>query len=774
MNGSGAQSINNIAGFDYLAINNTGSGVTLNDNTQINNRLRLAAGTLNLNSNNLTMANASEIRRETTGATISAEPNVSGADQYDVRYTATMTTGNEFSSVNTSVRDLIIDGTGITPVLNANRTFNRDMNLINGNFDLATYTLTARGRATAPAFSGSITVSGGGTRTITGSVGSQFDITGLGGNNPTDYTKTISSFGGTLLSFDSDVLVRVGDGSVDFGAGSPTTINGILQILLGGSVGQILNPCYYGVNSILRFANTVDYLVGPFDKTWAAGAITSGNPGIPYHVEVFDNGTELRLEDNRSLRGNLTITNGTFTLNYIGSGTFNIGGNWTRTGASSSFTHNDKRVIFDGLLSGSQFITVGSGVSSETFYDLDIAAATGNITLGSNSDIIVLNNLNFVSNKLDMNTTGNTITVGTATTNGSITGFDSNKYIISHDGEIIIYTNTNAVYTYPFGDASNYTPFELTLNAGAQTGAFITGKMAMETHPNIDVLNTFQFIERYWDIVPTGLTTSPIPDYDVKYSYAAIDEVGSNLTYRPVKYSYTNTNPGWIASPGGPAGFIEGSNASHNTSTREFIWEGISTFSSFTGAGDGSPLPISLINFNAEPVNQNVLVTWTTASEVNNDYFQIERSQDAVNYEVVGIIDGAGNSNQTLNYQLVDKKPYQGISYYRLRQIDFNGDFEVFDPVAVNFSGNLGQIISIYPNPANDLTTVQINTNGSDKGILQVFSITGALVWQGQIQTIDGENIYRLDVKDLKAGQYIISVRMNKTSVKNVPLIITR
>jgi fibronectin-binding autotransporter adhesin len=776
MNGSSIQQINGVTTFGNLAINNNGgvgAYVRINSNTTINNRLRLTNGLYDLNGFDNIMANNAEIMRTSSTATMNDEPIVSGSDIYDVRYTATMTTDNEFSSNIEAVRDLII-GSGATPVLNANRTFNRNMNLEGGNFDLSTYTLTARGRATAPAFSGSISVSGGGTRTITGSAGSQFDITGLGGNNPTDYTKTVSTFGGTLLSFDSEVLVRVGDGSVDFGAGNPTTVNGILQILLGGSVGQILNPCYYGVNSILRFANTVDYLVGPFDKTWAAGAISSGLPGIPYNVEVFDTGTELRLEDNRALRGNLTITNGTFTLNYIGSGTFNIGGNWTRTGASSSFTHNDKRVIFDGLLSGSQFITVGSGVSAETFYDLDIAAATGNITLGSNTDIVVLNNLNFVSNKLDMNTTGNTISVGTATTNGSITGFDNNKYVISNNGEIIIYTNSNAVYTYPFGDASNYTPFELTLNAGAQTGAFITGKMTLETHPNIDVLNTFQYIERYWDIVPTGLSTSPAPDYDVKYNYAAIDEVGSNLTYRPVKYSYTNTNPGWIASPGGPAGFIEGSNASHNTSTREFIWEGISTFSSFTGAGDGSPLPISLINFNAEPVNQHVLVTWTTASEVNNDYFQIERSQDAVNYQVVGIIDGAGNSNQVLEYQLIDKNPHMGVSYYRLRQVDFNGSFEVFEPVAVNFRGALGNIINVYPNPANEITTIQINTNENDRGVLQIFSVSGALVWQTAINTIDGVNAYKLDVKDLKAGQYIITVRMNKSIVKNVPLIITR
>jgi autotransporter-associated beta strand protein len=776
MNGTTNQSIFNVAGFDYLAIANTGTApnnqVTLTDNTFINNRLRLGSGLLNLNTFNVTMANASEIMRESAAATMSAEPSVSGSNRYDVRYTATLTTGNEFSSSIEAVRDLIIDG-AITPVLGADRTFNRDMNLIGGNFDLAVFTLTARGKSTAPAFSGSITVTGGGTRVITGSSGSRFDITGLGGNSPTDYTKTVSTFGGTLLRFDSDVLVRLGDGSVDFGLGNPTTIDGVLQILLGGSVGQILNPCFYGVNSILRFANTVDYIVGPNDKTWADGAITSGLPGIPFNVEILDVGTDLRLESTRALRGNLTITNGTFTLWPTFTGAFNIGGNWTRTGATSGFTHNDKKVVFDGLLSGSQSITVGSGVSAETFYDLEIAAATGNIIFGNSTNINVLNNLNFVSGRFDMNNTSNVLTIGTPSANGSITGFNASRYIISQNGSIVMRTNTNAVYAMPFGDASNYTPFEITFNQGTQAGAFITASMTVATHPNIDILNTFEYITRYWDIVPTGLTTTPAPDYNVRYSYAASDEVGSNLTYRAVKYSSINPTPGWLASPGGP-GAIEGTSASHNPATREFVWEGLITFSAFTGAGDGSPLPVTLLDFNAQPVNNEVLVTWTTASEINNDYFQVERSRDAVNYEVLGIVDGAGNSNQVLNYQLIDKQPFTGVSYYRLRQVDFNGDFEVFDPVAVFFGGQSLGAVTIFPNPAKELANIKLESKVNDNGVIQLFNISGAMIWQRNINAVDGINNYQLDIADLPAGQYILTVRMNRMDVRNLPLIITR
>jgi hypothetical protein len=265
-----------------------------------------------------------------------------------------------------------------------------------------------------------------------------------------------------------------------------------------------------------------------------------------------------------------------------------------------------------------------------------------------------------------------------------------------------------------------------------------------------------------------------LPDYNVRYSYAASDEVGSNFTYRAVKYSSINPVPGWIASPGGPAGAIEGTFASHNPSTREFVWEGLFTFSAFTGAGDGSPLPVTLLDFNAQPVNNEVLVTWTTASEINNDYFQIERSRDAVNYEVVGIVDGAGNSNQVLNYSLIDKQPLTGISYYRLRQVDFNGDFEVFDPVAVFFGGQSLGAVTVFPNPAKEITNIKLESKHNDHGLIQLFNISGAMIWQKNINAMDGINNYQLDIADLPAGQYIITIRMNRTEVRNLPLVITR
>ncbi|MFN5370809.1 MAG: autotransporter-associated beta strand repeat-containing protein, partial [Bacteroidia bacterium] len=334
MNGNTPQTIGGISSFEFLKINNTGSTVIIGAPITINNRLSLSSGTFIQNSYSVFMANGSKILR--TNGLMDEPPVVVGSDQYDMEYQASVTTDDEYLG-NNEIRDLII-GSGSTVTLQFNKTFNRNLDLA-GDINLGGFTLTARGKATNPSFSGSINLTGGGTRTITGPAGSRFDITGLGANEPLKYPKTVSTLGGTQLVFDSNVLVRIGDGAVDFGTGNPVTINGVLQVLLGGSVGQSLNSCFYGTNSTLRFANTVDYQVGATDKTWAAGAINSGAAGIPWNVDINDGGTDLTLNDTRALRGNLTITNGTFTLSSAYSGSFNIGGNWTRSGVTSAFNN---------------------------------------------------------------------------------------------------------------------------------------------------------------------------------------------------------------------------------------------------------------------------------------------------------------------------------------------------------------------------------------------------------------------------------------------------
>jgi len=116
-------------------------------------------------------------------------------------------------------------------------------------------------------------------------------------------------------------------------------------------------------------------------------------------------------------------------------------------------------------------------------------------------------------------------------------------------------------------------------------------------------------------------------------------------------------------------------------------------------------LPIELLNFSATPINnESVSLEWQTVSEFNNDYFTIQRSKDGVNWQEISKVDGAGNASSLLSYFTADKHPYMGVSYYRLKQTDFNGEFEYSKISLVNIIDENN--LKIFPNPANNQITI--------------------------------------------------------------------
>jgi hypothetical protein len=564
---------------------------------------------------------------------------------------------------------------------------------------------------------------------------------------------------------------------MDFGSGNPVTIEGVLQVMLGGSI--FPNTCFYGTSSTLRFANTVDYAVPATDLTWAAGSINSGNPGIPWNVEVTDAGTDLQLNDTRALRGNLTISGGSFTLGTSYTGSFNIGGNWTRIGATSSFTHNNRKIIFDRQSSGNQTITVASGVTTETFYDLEISPiATSNVEIGTNSQVTVLNNLNFVAGKLNIAGSASRLIIGSASADGTITGVDDSKYIISGGGFLRRFSAGNAAYLFPLGDAISYSPATITLSSGAQTGAYIEVLVAVGKNSRLGASTVY--LNRYWTVEPSGLGASPV--YAISYTYAAGELLGGGSTYYPIKYKETGApaEQGWCAAFGAPANPLTppfsacttGTEYTHSANT--FTWSGLTTFSDFTAAGDYGPLPVELLNFDAVlNKNEEVVCSWTTATEINNAYFEVQRSVDAINYEVIGMIQGAGNSSQSRSYELTDTKPFAGISYYRLRQVDFNGDSETFNPVAVDRNISAFTRVFAYPNPSNQFLNVAIESAVDGQVILQVTDIAGRLVSEQKVNTGKGLQNIAIDLAGNEAGNYLIVLTDQKNIRYNLPVIYT-
>ncbi len=192
----------------------------------------------------------------------------------------------------------------------------------------------------------------------------------------------------------------------------------------------------------------------------------------------------------------------------------------------------------------------------------------------------------------------------------------------------------------------------------------------------------------------------------------------------------------------------------------------VTLFSPFTLASRtaANPLPIELVSFNCNNINRNTNgLSWITASESNNDYFAIERSSDGLNFEVIGKQKGAGNSVTRLEYAFNDQNPYKGISYYRLKQVDFSGKFSYSEICSVTNNGDGG--VSFYPNPVkNNLTIDYMFSEKPKSNTISVSDVTGKLVYVNSTFT---DSKVSLDCSNLAEGIYFLKVIIGEKEVVN-------
>ena len=194
---------------------------------------------------------------------------------------------------------------------------------------------------------------------------------------------------------------------------------------------------------------------------------------------------------------------------------------------------------------------------------------------------------------------------------------------------------------------------------------------------------------------------------------------------------------------------------------------GINSFSPFTfGTVNNvdNPLPIDLLSFDAQKEDESVRIDWTTASEINNDYFIIERTDDFKNIEVIQTVKGAGNSNEILNYFIYDNQPLNGTSYYRLTQVDFDGQQEVFEWKSVNFNSNNEASLNVYPNPSNTGTATISLTNMNGATDLEVLDIAGRIVYRKSLDLLETNTNIPLNL-NLGAGVYIVRIVNNQSTL---------
>lgn len=200
--------------------------------------------------------------------------------------------------------------------------------------------------------------------------------------------------------------------------------------------------------------------------------------------------------------------------------------------------------------------------------------------------------------------------------------------------------------------------------------------------------------------------------------------------------------------------------------------------STWVGSYTGT-LPVELASFNSTIHRNNVKLLWSTSSEVNNSGFDVERkikADETAEWSKVGFVNGNGNSHEARSYEFEDRNLNVGRYVYRLKQIDFNGNFEYFElsnevvvgvPVQFELSQN-------YPNPFNPSTKINFSLPSDSKVTLNIFDISGRLVSTLLNNEFKTANYYTVSFNgaNLSSGTYFYSIRTDKnTETKKMVLI---
>jgi hypothetical protein len=170
-------------------------------------------------------------------------------------------------------------------------------------------------------------------------------------------------------------------------------------------------------------------------------------------------------------------------------------------------------------------------------------------------------------------------------------------------------------------------------------------------------------------------------------------------------------------------------------------------------------LPVKFISFYAQNVENGVQLVWSTASEINSDYFEVERSTNLLTgFERIGFVKAAGYSNVVKYYNFIDKQPNNGYNFYRLKQVDFNTDYEYTKTVYVSSYHVKNASISVFPNPFDSYINI-VNNENKALGYLVIRDISGKIIFEQEVR----EKAWRVDMDEFPQGLYFLNLDYGQT-----------
>ena len=169
----------------------------------------------------------------------------------------------------------------------------------------------------------------------------------------------------------------------------------------------------------------------------------------------------------------------------------------------------------------------------------------------------------------------------------------------------------------------------------------------------------------------------------------------------------------------------------------------------------GTPLPVQLTSLQARQERNGIMIEWKTLSEINNDFFVIERS-NGIDFQTLGTVNGAGTITHAMLYSFFDDSPDEGLNYYRLKQVDFDGSFEYSEIISAVF---IETNLFIYPNPTDGVFYLNKNLVNAS---IKLLSVSG--------RAIDLPQERQFDISSLPNGMYLLKIALDTQTI-TLPLI---
>ncbi|MEQ9425076.1 MAG: LamG-like jellyroll fold domain-containing protein [Cyclobacteriaceae bacterium] len=450
----------------------------------------------------------------------------------------------------------------------------------------------------------------------------------------------------------------------------------------------------------------------------------------------------------------ITLSTGTLDSDMI-----NINSGSTLTIVSGQTITVDNDIINNGTVNGAGALVFdGAGanldvvITGGTFSNIDLEDAgvstgeTLQITLQGNTTITGDLDLNADSN-LDA---GNIVLDDFNLTVNNLSNFSSSHYIETLDqntsgGFLIMNINqADGQVTYPVYTDGSYTPASM-INLGSAGNISVRAFGGTYENGTSGTLHTGnEEVDRSWEI-----TSNDAVNITLTLQFNASDQLAS---FDPTIAFMSKNDGGALGwQPQTPATDISASDP------RTISKSGISTFSTF-GVGSGSsPLPVELTAFSATPDQGIVHLDWQTATEINNEFFEVQHSINGEDFEIIGKVAGNGTTNIEQNYAFIDSRPVEGINYYRLRQVDFDGAFEYSPLRMARVELAAEQLMTAYPNPLKDVVTIEFARPVPAYSEIQISGIAGHIISRVQVET--ELHTLNLNLSALPTGIYLLQVK---------------